>query len=167
VAAPLTLTATLSSQDNHPRVAAYLAKKEKTLDRPLSAHLQQEVIRAAAKSHEYRLTNFRANLNKTLGAAEGGSRKCPVAWGREGGEGAWTPTRFQSLLLSAERPVENVPLPSIEPDSEESCILPSALLLGLLGSLVTPTALQMMKDDYKRYLPCAILFFLHVGPLVA
>jgi hypothetical protein len=58
-------------------------------------------------------------------------------------------------------------LPSIEPDSEDSCILPSALLLGLLGSLVTPTALQMMKDDYKRYLPCAILFFLHVGHLVA
>ncbi len=55
-----------------------MAKKEETLHRPLSKGLQQEVIRAAAKSNEYRLTNFRANLNKTLGAAEGGSRKCPV-----------------------------------------------------------------------------------------
>ncbi len=44
---------------------------------------------------------------------------------------------------------------------------PALYSLDCLGSLVTPTALQMMKDDYKRYLPCAILFFLHVGHLAA
>jgi hypothetical protein len=61
-----------------------LAKKEETLDRPLSEGLQLDVIQIAFKSNEYCLTSFRNNLNKMLGAVEGGSRKCVVVWGGEG-----------------------------------------------------------------------------------